>query len=1083
MWIVQLALRRPYTFIMLAVLIVFLGVYSILKMPTDIFPNIKIPIAAVIWRYTGLLPEEIADRIVLFSERTAQTVVNDVEHTESQSVNGTAVVKYFFQPNADKDLSMAQIIAVSQTQLQTAPPGTTPPFVLSYNASSVPILQLALSSETIPEQEIFDLGNNILRTQLATVAGASIPYPYGGKQREVQVDLDPRLLRARGLAASDVVSAISQQNLILPAGTEKIDTREYFVKLNASPLKVEELNDLPVKAIDGGVIYVRDVAHVRDGYPPQTNIARVDGKRAIVMNVLKTGTASTLDIIKGINSKLPLARAGMPKDVKLVALSDQSVFVRAAISGVIREGIIAAGLTGLLILLFLGSWRSTLIITISIPLSVLSSVACLAALGETINIMTLGGLALSVGILVDDATVTIENINYHLEQGSDVEAAILEGARQIALPALVSTLSICIVFVPMFQLAGIAKYLFIPLAEAVVFAMLSSYILSRTLIPTLAKYWLKKKDEGENEDQKKSFLARFQGGFEHGFDRVRHGYHNLLGMAIDGGVVFAGVFLLAMAAAALLAFPIGPLPGLGQDFFPSVDAGQLKLHLRAPTGTRIEETAILCDQVEKTLRETIKPGEITSIVDNLGLPYSGINLAYSTSAPVGPGDADIFINLAKKHSNLFDYQRLLRSKLAATYPSTQFEFLPADIVSQILNFGLPSPLDVQVTGPNTDSNREFIGKLLPKLIGIAGAVDLHIQQPYDYPQINVDVDRSKAQFLGLTQQNVASNLLISLSGSFQTTPSFWIDPKSGTQYNVVAQTPQYQLSSLNDLSNTPLSRTMGSVAAASGTSQVLANVSTLHRSVAPAVVSHYNAQVAFDIYGNVQDTDLGSVAKQFNRIIEDSRKDLPKGSTIHLKGQVETMTQSFDGLLLGLVGAIILVYMLIVVNFQSLLDPLIIITALPAALAGIVWMLFLTHTTVSVPALTGAIMCMGVATANSVLVISFAREQMNAGNSAREAALEAGFTRLRPVIMTATAMIIGMIPMALGLGESGEQNAPLGRAVIGGLIFATVATLFFVPSVFVIIHGRGKHATGSDGGGDRDHDDGEDHGHMENAHG
>jgi multidrug efflux pump subunit AcrB len=1053
MWIVKLALRRPYTFIMLAVLIVFLGVYSILKMPTDIFPNIKIPIAAVIWRYTGLLPEEIADRIVLFSERTAQTVVNDVEHTESQSVNGEAVVKYFFQPNADKDLSMAQIIAVSQTQLQTAPPGTTPPFVLSYNASSVPILQLALSSETIPEQEIFDLGNNILRTQLATVAGASIPYPYGGKQREVQVDLDPRLLRARGLAASDVVSAISQQNLILPAGTEKIDTREYFVKLNASPQKIEELNDLPIKSIDGGVLYVRDVAHVRDGYPPQTNIARVDGKRAIVMNVLKTGNASTLDIISGINSKLPLARASMPKDLKLVALSDQSIFVRAAISGVIREGVIAASLTGLLILLFLGSWRSTLIITISIPLSVLTSVACLAALGETINIMTLGGLALSVGILVDDATVTIENINYHLERGSDVEQAILEGAHQIALPALVSTLSICIVFVPMFQLAGIAKYLFIPLAEAVVFAMLASYILSRTLIPTLAKYWLKKKDE---HAQQKSGLARFQKRFEHGFERMRHGYRNLLSMAIDGGALFAGVFLLAMAAAALLAFPIGPLPGLGQDFFPSVDAGQLKLHLRAPTGTRIEETAILCDQVEKTIRDTIKAGEITSIVDNLGLPYSGINLAYSTSAPVGPGDADIFINLAKRHSNLFSYQNALRRKLAASYPSTQFQFLPADIVSQILNFGLPSPLDVQVTGANTEANREFIQKLLPKLIGVAGAADLHIQQPYDYPQINVDVDRTKAEFLGLTQQNVASNLLISLSGSFQTTPSFWIDPKSGTQYNVVAQTPQYELSSLNDLSNTPLAHTVGSVPAASGTSQVLANVSTLHRSVAPAVVSHYNAQVAFDIFGNVQGTDLGSVAKQFNRIIDASKKDLPKGSTIHLKGQVETMTQSFNGLLLGLVGAIILVYMLIVVNFQSLLDPLIIITALPAALAGIVWMLFLTHTTVSVPALTGAIMCMGVATANSVLVISFAREQMDEGYTAREAALEAGFTRLRPVIMTATAMIIGMIPMALGLGESGEQNAPLGRAVIGGLVFATVATLFFVPSVFVIIHGRGK---------------------------
>jgi multidrug efflux pump subunit AcrB len=797
---------------------------------------------------------------------------------------------------------------------------------------------------------------------------------------------------------------------------------------------------------------VGDVAHVRDGYPPQTNIARVDGKRAIVMNVLKTGNASTLDIINGINQKLPLARAGMPKDLKLVALSDQSIFVRAAIGGVIREAVIAAALTGLLILLFLGSWRSTLIITISIPLSVLTSVACLAALGETINIMTLGGLALSVGILVDDATVTIENINYHLEQGSDVEQAILDGAHQIALPALVSTLSICIVFVPMFQLAGIAKYLFIPLAEAVVFAMLASYLLSRTLIPTLAKFWLKKKEE--NEHEKKSTFARLQAGFERGFERTRAGYKNLLTLAIESGARFAVIFLLAMAAAALLAFPIGPLPGLGQDFFPTVDAGQLKLHVRASTGTRIEETANLCDQIEKTIRETVKSGEITSIVDNLGLPYSGINLAYSTSAPVGPGDADIFINFAKKHSSLDDYQRELRQKLAASYPSLQFQFLPADIVSQILNFGLPSPLDVQITGPNSEANRAFIEKLLPKFHQVAGAVDLHIQQAYDYPQINVDVDRTKAQFLGLTQQNVASNLLISLSGSFQTAPSFWIDPKSGTQYNVVSQTPQYRLSSLNDLGNTPLAQTMGSVPAASGTSQILSNVSTVHRSVAPAVVSHYNAQTAFDIYGNVQGTDLGSVAAEFNKILEAAQKDLPKGSTLQLKGQVQTMKQSFVGLLLGLIGAIILVYMLIVVNFQSLLDPLIIITALPAALSGIVWMLFLTHTTVSVPALTGAIMCMGVATANSVLIISFAREQMNEGKNAREAAIEAGFTRLRPVIMTATAMIIGMIPMALGLGESGEQNAPLGRAVIGGLVFATFATLFFVPTVFTLIHGR-----------------------------
>jgi multidrug efflux pump subunit AcrB len=1053
MWIVKVALQRPYTFIMLAALIVLLGVYSILNTPTDIFPNIKIPIAAVIWRYTGLLPEEMANRIVLYSERTAQTTVNDVEHTESQSVNGEAVVKYFFQPDVNQALSFAQITSVSQTQLQSSPPGTTPPFILAYNASSVPILQLALSSETTPEQELFDLGNNILRVQLATVAGASIPYPYGGRQRQVQVDLDPRALRARGLAGSDVVNAISAQNLILPAGTEKIDTREYFVKLNANPTQIREIDDLPIGVRNGSVVYVHDVAHVRDGYPPQTNVVRVDGKRAVLMTILKTGNASTIDIIDGIQSRLPAAKASMPPDLKIQPLSDQSIFVRAAISGVIREAAIAAALTGLMILLFLGSWRSTRIITISIPLSILASIACLSALGETINIMTLGGLALAVGILVDDATVTIENINFHLEQGMDVEEAILEGARQIALPALVSTLSICIVFVPMFLLAGIAKYLFIPLAEAVIFAMLASYLLSRTLVPTLSKYWLRKKEESEQRT-KGNLLVRLQRRFEHGFERMREAYRESLNLALDGGGRFTVVFLVVMAATAILAFPLGPLPGLGQDFFPSVDAGQLKLHIRAATGTRIEETAVLCDAIEKTIREIIPSQELSAIVDNLGLPYSGINLAYSTSAPVGPSDADIFINFAKKHSSLDGYVRNMRQKLTATYPSTEFQFLPADIVSQILNFGLPSPLDIQVSGPNVKANRDFMKTLLQKVSGIAGAADLHIQQAYDYPQIDVDVDRSKAQLLGLTEQNVASNMLISLSGSFQTSPSFWIDPTTGTQYNVVSQTPQYSLASLNDLANTPLSLSSGAAGGSGGTSQILSNVAAMHRDEAPSVVSHYNAQTAFDIYGGVQDTDLGYVAAQMKKVINDAQKSLPHGSKIALKGQVETMQRSFSGLLTGLVGAIVLVYMLIVVNFQSLRDPLIIICALPAALAGIVWMLFLTRTTVSVPALTGSIMCMGVATANSVLVISFAREQMAEGLDARAAAIEAGYTRLRPVIMTALAMIIGMIPMALGLGESGEQNAPLGRAVIGGLVFATFATLYFVPAVFTLVHRR-----------------------------
>ena len=1047
MWIVRVALQRPYTFIMLAVLIVLMGGYAIVNTATDIFPNIKIPIAAVIWRYNGILPEEIANRIVLFSERVAQTTVNDVEHTESQSVNGTAVVKYFFQPDADNDLSMSQITAVSQVQLAYSPPGTTPPFVLNYSASSVPILQLALSSDTLPESQIYDLSNTILRTQLATVAGASIPYPFGGKQRQVQVDLDPQALRARGLSGNDVVAAIGAQNLILPAGTQKIGGLEYYVKLNASPTQIQDLNNLPIRAGNGTVTYIRDVANVRDGYSPQTSMVRLEGRRAVLMSVLKTGKASTIDIINSINEKLPQIRASLPPELKIEPLSDQSVFVRAAISGVIREAVVAGALTGLLILLFLGSWRSTLIITISIPLSILASIACLSALGETINIMTLGGLALAVGIPVDDATVTIENINYHLEQGKDVETAILDGAHQIALPALVSTLSICIVFVPMFLLAGIAKFLFIPLAEAVVFAMLASYILSRTLVPTLAKFWLKQHDRSA-EPAKRNFLQRFQERFEHAFERMRERYRALLELAVHSGRRFAAVFLGSMAATALLAFPLGPLPGLGQDFFPSVDGGQIKLHVRARTGTRIEETAALCDAIEATIREVIPKDQLGAIVDNLGLPYSGINLAYSTSAPVGPGDGDIFVNLKEGHKPTAGFVRELRTRLAATYPSTTFSFLPADMISQILNFGLPSPIDVQIVGFNVPGNREFANNLLRKLLTVPGAVDLHIHQSGDYPQFNVDVDRTKAQLVGLTEQSVANNLLVSLSGSFQTAPSFWVDPKSGTQYQVATQTPQFRLESLNDLGNTPLSGGVG------GSSQILSNLAAIHRSVAPAVVSHYNATPAIDIYGSVQGMDLGYVSAQMNKIIADAQKDLPKGSHLVLRGQTQTMKASFNGLLIGLVGAIILVYMLIVVNFQSLLDPFIIITALPAALAGIVWMLFLTHTTVSVPALTGAIMCMGVATANSVLVVSFARERMNAGDDAFEAALQAGFTRLRPVLMTALAMIIGMIPMALGLGDGGEQNAPLGRAVIGGLIFATVATLFFVPTVFSLIHGR-----------------------------
>ena len=1048
MWIVRIALQRPYTFIVLAILILLMGIFAILRMARDIFPNINIPVVAAIWNYTGLQPEEMATRIILFSERTAQTTVNDVEHTESQSLNSIAVVKYFFQPGASEELSFAQITGVSQTQLRQSPPGTTPPFILAYNASTVPIIQLALSSDSLSEAEIFDLGNNIVRTGLATIPGAAMPYPYGGKQRQVQVDLNPSALRSKGLSASDVTNAIAAQNLILPAGTQKIGDLEYYIGVNASPTKVAEMNDLPVSARNGSVVYVRDVAHVRDGYPPQTNIARLEGRRAVLMSVLKSGKSSTLDVINAIKKKLPGIQETLPASLKIEAIGDQSLFVRSAIDGVVREAVIAAALTGLMILLFLGSWRSTLIISLSIPLSILASIACLSALGETINIMTLGGLALAVGILVDDATVTIENINFHLEQGEDVEPAILAGAQQIALPALVSTLAICIVFVPMFLLAGIAKFLFVPLAEAVVFAMLASYVLSRTLVPTLSKYWLHKHDANAPA-ARPGLLKRFQQRFEKGFENVRERYHGLLETALKHDKRFAALFLGAMVASALLAFPLGTyLPGLGQDFFPTVDSGQIKLHLRARTGLRIEETAALCDAVEAQIRQTIPASELSSIVDNIGLPYSGINTAYSTSAPIGPSDADIFIALKENHHPSADYQRRLRRSLGQSFPSTTFAFLPADIVSQTLNFGLPSPIDVQIVGMNVAANHLYADDLLQRLRKIPGAVDLRIQQAADYPRLNVDVDRTKSELFGLTQLNVASNMLISLAGSVQTQPSFWIDPVGGTQYSVVSQTPQYNLETQNQLAMTPLTNGSG------GPEQVLANVATFHRGVAPAVVSHYDSLPVIDIYGSAQDSDLGFISDQVNKVIAGAKAGLPKGSHIVVRGQVQTMKASFFGLLVGLLGAVVLVYLLIVVNFQSWLDPFIIITALPAALAGIVWMLFLTHTTVSVPALTGAIMCMGVATANSVLMVSFARERMDAGDDPAHAASQAGFQRFRPVLMTALAMIIGMVPMALGLGDGGEQNAPLGRAVIGGLVFATVATLFFVPAVFAIIHGR-----------------------------
>ncbi len=891
MWIVSVALRRPYTFIVLALVIALLGVFTILRTPTDIFPNIKIPVVATVWRYAGLSPDEMATRLVLGSERGAQTTVNDIEHSESQSLSGIGVVKFFFQPNASEELSYAQITAMSQTGLNYAPPGTTPPYVLAFNASTVPVIQLALSSDELSEATIFDLGQNVLRTALATVPGATLPWPYGGLQRQVQVDLDPEALRARGLSSNDVTDAIAAQNSILPSGVQKIGDLEYFVELNSNPKLIEDLNNVPVTTRNGSVIYVRDVAHVRDGYPPQTNIARRDGRRAVLQSILKTGSVSTLDTVRGIKEQLPHIRESLPPSMKIEAIGDQSIFVRGAVDGVVREAVIAAALTALMVLLFLGSWRSTIIIAISIPLSILVSIICLSALGETINIMTLGGLALAVGILVDDATVTIENMNWHLERGEEVENAILNGAREIALPALVSTLAICIVFVPMFMLAGIARFLFVPLAEAVVFAMLASYLLSRTLVPTLAKYWLQRHDPDAPRGAR-GILARFQARFEHGFLRMRDQYRALLERALLSRARFVVPFLAAMAASAILAFPMGRyLPGLGQDFFPSVDGGQIRLHLRARSGLRIDETAALCDRVEDTIRTIIPPDELATIVDNVGVPYSGINLTYSTSAPIGPSDADIYISLNRHHHASDDYVRTLRAQLPLVYPSTLFTYPPADIVSQILNFGLPAPLDIQVIGYNVEGNRQYANRLLERMRSVPGAVDLRIHQVFDHPQLEVEVDRSRAALLGVTERDVASNLLTSLSGSFQTTPSFWIDPKTGSQYSITAQTPQYRLASLSDLETTPLSASAGS------TPQLLANLATFRRSVAPGVINHYNAEPVIDIFGAVQDTDLGFVSGEINRLIAETQHDLPRGTRVKVRGQIKTMTDSFHGLL------------------------------------------------------------------------------------------------------------------------------------------------------------------------------------------
>ena len=1046
MWIVQVALRRPYTFIVLALLLPLIGALAIMGtplrpgMPTDIFPDIKIPVIAVTFQYTGMPSDDMAGRITAQVERYATTLVNDIEHVESRSYPGMAVVKIFFQPGVDINLAMSQVTAFGQTILRFMPTGIQPPLILKYNAATVPILQLAMSSDTATESQLFDFGNQVVRTQIGTVYGASIPYPYGGATRQVQIDLRPDALRAQGLTAHDVNDAINNQNLIVPAGTQKIGDTEYNVRLNASPFKLDEINDLPIRGqVDGNVTYVRDVAFVHDGHPPQTNIVRVNGRRAVLMTIQKTGAASTLNIVNEIRSRLSRVRELLPAGASIDATGDQSVFVRAAVKGVVMEAVLAACLTALMVLLFLGSWRSTLIIAISIPLSIISSLIILDALGETINLMTLGGLALAVGILVDDATVTIENINRHLEDGQEVEPAILKGSFEIAIPALVSALAICIVFVPMFLLSGVARYLFVPLAEAVVFAMLTSYVLSRTLVPTLAKYWLRTAAQEHAAAATPGFLRRFQRGFEARFEKARDRYQSFLTTVLEHRARFVAVFLGAALASTLV------YPFLGRNFFPDVEAGQIKLHIRGQTGLRVEDTAALVDHIEAAVREVIPQNEIDSMVDNVGLPVSAINMTYANSGTFGSSDADILVALKPEHAPTAGYLRQLRARLPQEFSGTVFGFLPADIVSQILNFGVPAPIDIQISG-SSPQNQDIANALVASLRQVPGLVDLRLGEVFNQPELRVATDRSRAQQLGISQHDIANNLLLTLSGSGQIEPTFWLNPKTGLQYPLVAQAPQYRMTSLQDLQNLPVTT--------AGQQQILGGLATITRGVGPAVVVHRDAQPIIDIYGAAQDRDLGAIEKDINAAIAKWDGKLPKGTHITVRGQVQTMTASYTGLAIGFIGAIVLVYMLIVINFQSWTDAFIIITALPAAVAGIAWMLLITGTTLSVPALTGAIMCMGVATANSILVVSFARDRLNQGATPLQAAHDAGFTRFRPVLMTALAMIIGMLPMSLGMGDGGEQNAPLGRAVIGGLIFATVATLVFVPTVFAAIHGR-----------------------------
>jgi multidrug efflux pump subunit AcrB len=1044
MWIVRLALNRPYTFVVLAILILIAAPVLILRTPTDIFPNIDIPVVSVAWQYTGLSPEEVEGRITGPYERSLTTLVDNIQHTESTSLNGEDIVKIYLQPGASLATANAQVSAASEEMLKQLPPGILPPQIINFSASSVPILQLGLSGKGLNEQQLNDYGLNIIRPQLVTVPGAVVPSVYGGRQRSIMVNLDPKKLQAEGLSPAEVLSAVGNQNIVEPGGTAKIGSAEYDVRFNSTPSTLAGLANLPLKQVNGATVYLKDVATVSDGAIPQTNIVRQDGHRAVLITILKSGTASTLSVVQGIKDLLPRVAATVPKELKITPIGDQSVFVRSSIDGVIREGVIAATLTGLMILLFLGSWRSTLIIAVSIPLSILTSIIVLSLMGQTINIMTLGGLALAVGILVDDATVEIENTNRYLEEGHQLREAILEGAAQIAVPALVSTLSICIVFLPMFFLSGVSRYLFVPLAEAVVFAMLASYILSRTLVPTMALYLLKPVDH--HAPLSRNIFARFQRGFERGFEAVRSAYESLLTQLVNARKLFIPAFLLVCLIAMLL------IPFLGQNFFPNSDNGSFILHVRAKTGTRIEETARLCDLVEQSIRSTIPQNQMDNILDNIGLPYSTMNTQHATSGLFGAADADILVSLKEDHSPTADYVRTLRERLPREFPGATFYFLPSDIVTQILNFGLPAPIDIQIEGADDTGNRAVVAKMMQQLAQIPGLVDLRLEQPDDSPVLNVTVDRTKALNGGYTQSDIGGSAVNILSGSAQLQPQYFLNNKNHIAYSIIAETPQYQIQSLRDLENIPLASPIAK------TPEILADVASISRATESPIITHYNTRRTLDIYANVQDRDLGSVARQVQRIVDLYRPQLARGNFVRVSGQVETMQTSYISLLFGLIFSIVLVYLLIVVNFQSWLDPFIIITALPAAIAGIVVFLFLTRTTLSVPALMGSIMCMGVATANSILVVSFAKDRLRITGDALIAAVEAGTTRFRPVCMTALAMIIGMVPMALGLGDGGQQNAPLGRAVIGGLALATVATLIFVPAVFALLHGRDTRA-------------------------